>query len=121
MRVTKKQIVRGVADYIKNEILPKMDGNKALQIVASVAVSAAAENEKATDSLFKNEMLLALLDDDGSGTYEISGLMEAVRKAIEQYGSLPIQIPSIPFIAPSEIILRLNAHDIEAMRMMIEG
>ena len=121
MRVTKSQIVRGVTDYIRDEILPKMEGSKALQIFGSVAVGAAAASGKTADALFKNEMVLSLLDDDGSGTYDISGLANAMRKAIETYGALPVQIPPIPLIAPREITLRLDASDVDAMRRMIEG
>ena len=121
MRVTKNQIVRGVTDYVRDEILPKMGDSKALQIIASVAVNAAAASEKTADAIFKNEMVLALLDDNGSGTYEISGLADAMRKAIETYGALPVQIPPIPFIAPREITLRLDASDVDAMRRLIEG
>ena len=42
MRVTKAQIVSGIASYIQQEILPKMGDDKALQIVFSVAVNVPA-------------------------------------------------------------------------------
>ena len=118
MRVSKNQIIRGVSDYIKEEILPKMGG--AMQIIASIAVNAAAMNEKTLDSLFRNEMVLSLLDDDGSGTYDVTRLSDAIQTSIGEYGSLPVRIPPIPFVSPQEITLTLNANDIDAMRRKIE-
>ena len=121
MRVTKSQIVRGVSDYIRDEIIPKMNENKALQILASVAVGAAAGSEKTLDALFQNDMIRALLDDDGSGTYDIGSLMDKLQASIGQYGTLPVQIPPVPFLSPREITLRLDAGDIDAMRRRIEA
>ena len=121
MRVTKSQIVRGVSDYIRDEIIPKMNENKALQIIASVAVGAAAGSEKTMDALLKNEMVRAMLDDDGSGTFEIGNLMEKLQASVSQYGNLPVKIPPVPFLSPQEITLRLDAGDIEAIRRRIEA
>lgn len=121
MRVTRNQITGGIAGYIKDEILPKMAGDKAMQIIASVAVSSALNNDRLLDSVFDNEMVMALLDDDGTGTYDISGLMASVHDAVGQYGGFPMSIPSIPFISPNEMSLRITAEDIEAMRRRIEG
>ena len=121
MRVTKSQIIRGVSDYIKNEILPKMDEDRAVQIVATIAVNAALNNDKILDGLMQNEIVRTLLDDDGSGTYDISGLMAAMRDAVNQYGAFPFKVPSIPFLSAREITLRLNAADVDAMRSKIEN
>ena len=121
MRVTKNQIIRGVSDYIKSEILPKMGDDKAVQIIATVAINAAAANEKLLDSVFSNEIIRTLLEDDGSGTYEIGGLADAMRGAMDQYGSLPVKLPPIPFVSGGGMTLRLNAEDVDAMRRRIEG
>lgn len=121
MRVTKSQIVRGVSDYIRDEIIPKMNENKALQIIAAVAVGAAAGNEKTLDALFRNDMIRAMLDEDNSGTYDVGSLADQLRESIGQYGTLPIQIPPVPFLSPREITLRLDANDIDAMRRKIES
>ena len=117
MRVSRDKIIQGVTEYIKGEILPKMD--KTMQIIGSIAVNAAATNEKIVDGLFGNGMVMALLEDDGSGMYEVSNLMDAVKRSIDQYGNLPIQIPAIPFIS-KEITLTLNAGDIDAMKRRME-
>ena len=121
MRVTKSQIVRGVSDFIRDEILPKLSDNKALQIIAAVAVGSAAGSEKTADALLKNDMIRALLDEDGSGTYDVGNLADQLRESIGKYGTLPVQIPPVPFLSPHEITLRLDANDIDALRRRIES
>ena len=119
MRVTKSQIVHGVADYIKEEILPKMDDGKAMQIIVSIGINAVTANTRLIDSVFENDMVKALLEDDGSGTYEIDGLANAMHKAVDQYGAFPVKVPAVPLLSPKEITLRLDAADVDAMRRRI--
>ena len=119
MRATKSQIVHGVADYVRGEILPKMSDDKPVQIVLSIAVNAAAANDKMINSVMENGIIRALLDEDESGTYELDGLMDAMRSAIEQYGSFPVRVPPIPLISPREITLKLDASDVDAIRRRI--
>ena len=119
MRVTRSQIVHGVADYIKDEILPKMDEGKAMQIIVSIGVNSVMANDKLIDSVFENDMVKALLDDDGSGSYEIDGLADAVHKAIDQYGAFPIKVPPVPLLSPREITLMIDENDVDAMRRKI--
>ena len=119
MRITRNQIVHGVAGYIKDEIIPKME--RPMQIVAAIAVNSAVNNDRLMDSLFDNEMISSLLGDDGTGAYDISGLITAVHDAMDAYGNFPVRIPSIPFISPSEITLTITAEDIRAMQRRIEG
>lgn len=121
MRVTKSQIVHGVTDYIQSDILPNLTNGRGLQIIVSIGANAIAANHKLVDVLFDNQMLRALLDDDGNGTYDISGLAEAMSKSIEQYGSFPVNIPAIPLISPTEITLKLSADDVDALRKRIES
>ena len=121
MRVTKSQIVHGVMDYIQSEILPNLVNGKGLQIIVSIGANAIAANHKIADAVFDNQMVRALLDDDGSGTYDIGGLADAMRKSIEQYGSFPVQIPPIPLISPDKLTLKLTAEDVAAMRSRIES
>ena len=121
MRVTKSQIVHGVTDYIQSDILPNLTNGRGLQIIVSIGANAIAANHKLVDVLFENQMFRALLDDDGNGTYDVSGLAEAMSKSIEQYGSFPVSIPAIPLVSPTEITLKLSAADVDAMRKRIES
>lgn len=121
MRVTKSQIVHGAADYMREEILPKMGDNRAMQILLSIAANAALANPKTVDAVLDNSIIRALLEDDGSGTYELGSIAGAMRAAIEQYGSFPVHIPAVPLLSPNEITLNLGAGDVDAMRRRIEN
>lgn len=121
MRVSKNQIVHGITEYMQNEILPKMGDDKAVQIMLSIAINAAMGNNRLVNVVLDNEIVRALLEDDGSGTYEISGFIDAMRTAIEQYGSFPVRVPAIPLLSPHEITLKLDVSDVDAMRRRIEN
>ena len=121
MRVTKGQIVHGIADYVRGEILPKMGDNRAMQIILSIGANAVFANSRTVDAVFENSIIRALLEDDGTGTYEVGALADAMRDAVEQYGSFPVHIPAVPLLSPNEITLNLGAGDVDAMRRRIEN
>jgi hypothetical protein len=120
MRVTKSQIVHGITEYLQSDILPQMGGARSMQIIVSIGANAIAANNKLADAVFKSPVVLAMLDDDGSGTYDLGGLVDAVTKSIRQYGSFPVQVPAIPLISPTGFTLSLAAEDIDAMKRKIE-
>ena len=120
MRVTKSQIVHGVVDYIQSNILPQLGNGRGMQIIVSIGANAIAANHKIVDAVFDNQIVRAMLDDDGSGTYDLAGLVDAMTKSIQQFGSFPIQVPAIPLISPVEFTLSLSADDVDAMRSRIE-
>ena len=120
MRVTKSQIVHGITEYLQSDILPQMGGARSMQIIVSIGANAIASNGKLVDAVFRNPIVLAMLDDDGSGTYDLCGLADAVTKAIRQYGSFPVEVPSIPLISPTGFTLSLTADDVDAMKRKIE-
>ena len=121
MRVTRNQIVNGLVAYIQQEIMPKMDDDRALKILFSVAVNAIKANDKLIDKYLGNDLIRALIDDDGSGNYDIERLMDWIRQSVEQYGAFPVAIPPIPLISPREITLKLGPSDIAAIKRQIEG
>ena len=120
MRVSKNQIVNGLTSYIQQEILPKMADDRALAILFSVAVNAIKSNDKLIDRYLSNDIIRALIDDDGSGSYNVERLMEWLRASVEEYGAFPVTVPPIPLISPREITLRLSASDIAAIQRHIE-
>ena len=121
MRVTRPQIINGLTGYIQQEIMPKMDDDRALKILFSVGVNAIKANDKLIDKYLNNDIIRALIDDDGSGNYDVERLMAWIKASVEQYGSIPIAIPPIPLISPREITLRLSAPDIIAIQRHIEN
>ena len=121
MRVNKNQIVHGITDYIQSDILPKMANDRAMQIILSIAVNTALANNKLVDAVLNQEIVRALLEDDGTATYEVGKIADSMRTAIEQYGSFPVTIPAIPLLSPREITLNLDAADVDSMRRRIEN
>ena len=120
MRVTKSQIVNGLTGYIQQEILPKMEDDRALKILFSVAVNAIKANDKLIDKYLDSDILRALIDADDSGTYDIERLMDWIKTSVEEYGAFPVCVPPIPLISPREITLKLSAPDIMAIQRHIE-
>lgn len=121
MRVTRPQIINGLTGYIQQEILPKMEDDRALKILFSVAVNAIKANDKLIDKYLSNDIVRALIDDDGSGNYDIERLMEWIRTSVEEYGAFPVIVPPIPLVSPREITLRLGPSDIIAIQRQIEN
>ena len=121
MRVTRPQIINGLTGYIQQEILPKMEDDRALKILFSVAVNAIKANDKLIDKYLSNDIVRALIDDDGSGNYDIEHLMEWIRTSVEEYGAFPVIVPPIPLVSPREITLRLGPSDIIAIQRQIEN
>ena len=98
MRVSRNQIINGITAYIREEILPKMEDDRALKILFSVAVNAIKANDKLVDKWLGNDIVRALIDDDGSGHYDIERLMAWIKAGVEEYGAFPIAVPPIPLI-----------------------
>ena len=120
MRVTRSQIVNGISDYIQQEILPKMEEDRALRILASVAVNAIKANGQLIDKWLGNDIVRALIYDDGAGNYDIQRLMDWIKASVEEYGAFPVSVPPIPLISPREIMLKLGPADIAAIQRHIE-
>ena len=121
MRVTRPQIINGLTGYIQQEILPKMEDDRALKILFSVAVNAIKANDKLIDKYLSNDIVKALIDDDGSGNYDIERLMDWIKTSVEEYGAFPVIVPPIPLVSPREITLKLGPSDIVAIQRQIES
>ena len=120
MRVTRPQIINGLTGYIQQEILPKMEDDRALKILFSVAVNAIKANDKLIDKYLQNDIVRALIDDDGSGGYDVESLMDWIRASVEEYGAFPVSVPPIPLISSREITIKLTPSDIVAIQRHIE-
>ena len=121
MSATKSQIINGIAAYIEEELLPKMGGDKGLQIGLSVAVNAIKANNLLIERVMGNETVKAILQEDGAGNYEIGPVMDVMERAVKQYGALPLNVPPIPLLVPHGATIKLDAADIAAIRDKIEG
>lgn len=119
MRVTKDQIINGVVSYVEGEVIPQV-GDKATQIIAAIAVKSVKANTKLIDSLFENQMVRTLLEEDENGTYELDNVFRNVAESIRQFGPFPVEIPPIPFISNSEKLLTFTDSDVNEIKRRIE-
>ena len=120
MRVTKEQIVNGIASYVKSDVIPQIGDDRSTKIILSTAVYYVQANTKLVDSIFQSQFIKMLLDEDGSGTYEIDGLFESISKSIKEHGSFPVEIPPIPFVSPSEKLFSFSEADVSEIKRRIE-
>lgn len=121
MRVTRNQIVNGLASYVQQEIMSRMDDDRALKILFSIGVNAIKANDRLIDKYLSNDIVRALIDDDGSGNYDIERLMDWIKSSVEEYGAFPVIVPPIPLVSPREITLKLGPSDIVAIQRQIES
>lgn len=120
MKLTKKQIIDGLYQFVTDEVVPTMNGDKLTQFVLITAINFVKANVKLIDAIFANPMLNTLKDGD-SEYYVVDALFTAMEKAMGELGSLPIKIP-VPglFDAGGEKTLTFKANDISALRRYME-
>ena len=118
MKVTKDQMVNGIVSYIDSDVIPQI-GDKAAQIMASIAVKAVKANNKLIDSIFDSPTVKNLLNET-DGMYEIDDIFRYIEESVQEFGSFPVTIPSIPLISPDEKTLSFNTEDIQQMKRKIE-
>ena len=121
MRKTKREILNGLTAYIDKELLPKLGDEKGLRVALDVAVHMVQANNRLADAVFNHPLAAAALRDDGTGSYEVGELLDALEASVRQYGELPVQVPPIPCIAPTGCTISLHAADIQAIRGKIGG
>lgn len=118
MRVSKTQLINGIASYIENEVIPQVK-DKPTQIVVSIAIRAIQANPALADTLFSHPFVKTLLDENGEGL-EIDGLFGAIEESVRKYGPFPLEIPAIPIISPVEKTLSFSESDVAEMKRRIE-
>lgn len=121
MRVTKEKIISGVSEYIESNVIPAMSDDRGMQILLYAAIKALKSNDKLIDALLQNQIIKTLIDDDGTGTYDIDGLFSYLVSAVDKFGFFPIYIKAIPLISPTEKTLKFTANDLEIIKKKIMG
>lgn len=119
MRVTKEQIINGVVSFMETDVIPQID-ERSQQIVFAIIVKTVKTNTKLLDSLFENQMIKMILNEDADKTYEIDELFDNISESIKQYGAFPVEIPPIPLISPAGSTFKFSESDIADLRRQIE-
>lgn len=121
MRVTKEKIISGITEYMEEYIIPAMSDDRGMQIILFAAIKAVKSNEKLTDALLNNSIIQTLMDDNGTGSYDVDSLFSYLQSAIEKFGYFPIYIKPIPLISPTEKTLRFTVKDLDMIKKKIVG
>ena len=120
MRVDKTKIINGLVSYVEGEVIPKISDDKAMQIILSIGVNTLKGNKALTNRFFDNEVI-KIMGQYENGTYDLDAIFIAARDSISKYGYLPVKIPAISFISPTEKELKFSAEDIRVLKSYIEG
>lgn len=119
MRVTKDQFLKGIVDYVENEVLPNVE-DKATKILIATGVKAIQCNKKLADSVFENNTVKLLLDCQEDGTYEIEEVFRDFKESVKEYGSFLVTIPPLPWISPKKQEFSFGANDVDELKNRIE-
>lgn len=115
MEVSKAQIINGVVNYMKAEVISKIP-DKGFRMTLSAMVNLAEARPEVCDVIFNHPLLHS-----ESGVYDIDLLDQVLIKTIEEYGDFPITIPAIKFISPTEKEMRFTADDVRKLKNYIVG
>lgn len=118
MEVTKKQIAKGVAGFIHQDMIPFV-GDKGMQFVLGMVAGAVDANPQLLDKLLDGSVF-AMVAKSGVN-YDLGVLKQAAFSAIDMCGKLPITIPAIKFISPEEKEFQFSKEDIQKLIDRIEG
>lgn len=122
MRIDKSKIINGIVSYTEKEIIPKLSDDKAVQIILSIGVNAIRRNSELTNKIFNNETIKTIWQyDESDSTYCLDSIFESAIDSVNRYGYLPVKIPAISFISPTEKEMKFNSKDIEILKSYIEG
>lgn len=118
MEVTRSQIAKGVARFIRDDMIPHIN-DSGMQLILGVTAGALDTKPQLLDKLLENEMLVAVAK--SGENYDLSVLQKAATAAIDKYGKLSITIPGIKFISPEEKVLQFGSDDVRRLIEKIEG
>lgn len=119
MIVSKNRLVKGITDYIANEVIPHVP-DTGLRIALATLTGAFRTNPVAIDRIFSNPVISMLLIPNEQGAYDVEHVLNAIREAISKNGQLTITIPPIPLISKGEKTLAFSAQDADKLSQYIE-
>ena len=117
--LSKNQIVNGLSKYIESEVIAKIE-DKALQIILALGVTALNRNHDLIDVVLNNQFISYLVKKNDEDKYDLDDVFDIVNDTLKTYGKLPVTIPAIKFISPTEKTLRFSTEDVSKLRSFME-
>lgn len=117
--LSKNQIVNGLSKYIESEVIAKIE-DKALQIILALGVTALNRNHDLIDVVLDNQFISYLIKKNDEDKYDLDDVFDIINDTLKTYGKLPVTIPAIKFISPTEKTLRFSTEDVSKLRSFME-
>ena len=105
MKVTKKQIIDGVAMFIENCLIPSVSDGQIILVLCMVKANL-KKNSVLVDSFLDNTMVSSVIT-ESEGMYDISTFVKVMKDILED-NDFPIIIPSVPLISPQKSVMHLT-------------
>jgi len=117
--LTKNQIVNGLTKYVETEVISKIE-DKALQIILAIGITALNRNHDLINAVLDNPFISYLVKKSEDDKYDLDELFDIIDDTLKTYGKLPVTIPAIKFISPTEKTLRFSTEDVNRLRSLME-
>lgn len=116
MDVTKEQIIKGVIQFAKADVIAKVP-DKPFRMGLSAAVYLLELKPKIADIVLEHPV--ARMISNENGTYDLELLCEVAEKTIKEYGDFSITIKGNS-LAPEKRELKFVVEDVEKIKAHIE-
>ena len=120
-KINTEQLLSGFIKYIGAEVIPNIEDTftkLALKTFTITTANKAPAYIKALEAMISKPFAADLLKVE-DGCFEIEGIIDAVRQAVNECGELTIKIPPVKFISPQEKTLRFSASDISSLKQYL--
>ena len=120
MEITKKELIDGISNFAKNEIINKVP-DKSLKLVINIGVSLLKKKPEFIDEILNNKMVSILVKSTDEDKYDLDDLFEVLTDAVAENGNIDITVQPIPFLSSQENILTFTRDDVKKLKEYIEG
>ena len=115
MKVNRNQIVAGIEQFVRNDVMSKIT-DRALNIVIETALVLLKRRPEKLDPFLHNDFF-----HEDRGQYDLDEISEVLQDVLSRQGAFPVVIPAVPFISPTEKVLSFSADDVATLKRYIEG
>ena len=116
--VTKKKLLTGIVNFVKNEVVPHI-GDRGLKMILSAALYAVDAKPDIADAFFTNPLVATILQVE-DGKYDTDLVFKVIDNLVEEYGGIPVTIPPIKFITSTEHTLTFYSGDVAKLKEYVE-
>lgn len=113
MKVSKTNFAKALSEYLVN-ILSKDIGDTSVKMVIIAAGRLIDKKPSVIESIFDNPIVISAMDIDGE-MVSVDIIKEVISDVIDESGSLPLEFPKIPFIAPNGATIKMTKSDFDRL------